>query len=65
MVIKEAIEIFREYTSIEMFKKEIELLKSASKNIIYSLSKIRIIIKSFIIINCSNIKKSKTVKTCF
>ena len=29
MVIKEAIEIFREDTSIETFKKEIELLKSA------------------------------------
>ena len=29
MVIKESIEIFREDTSIENFKKEIELLKSA------------------------------------
>ena len=29
MVIKESIEIFREDTSIEKFKKEIELLKSA------------------------------------
>lgn len=29
MVIREAIEIFREDTSIEGFKKEIELLKSA------------------------------------
>lgn len=29
MVIKEAIEIFREDSSIEDFKKEIELLKSA------------------------------------
>ena len=29
MVIKEAIEIYREDTSIEDFKKEIELLKSA------------------------------------
>lgn len=29
MVIRESIEIFREDTSIEKFKKEIELLKSA------------------------------------
>ncbi|OOM82195.1 hypothetical protein CLPUN_04550 [Clostridium puniceum] len=35
MVIKEAIEIFREDTSIETFKKEIELLKSAG----YKISK--------------------------
>jgi hypothetical protein len=33
MVIREAIEIFREDTSIEDFKKEIELLKSAGYTI--------------------------------
>lgn len=33
MVIRESIEIFREDTSIEKFKKEIELLKSAGYKI--------------------------------
>ncbi|WP_185966915.1 hypothetical protein [Clostridium sp. HBUAS56017] len=33
MVIKESIEIYRENSSIESFKKEIELIKSAGYNI--------------------------------